>query len=236
MEKHHPARNPLGMLRKAIEEDWPKPVNQAAEASFQQSPAMVFARHFYAGQASHHNHPVALPSSTDLAGAAPLLQALLAIWPDPSQVERWGRQFARHVAQQQRPDRAAMSLSLAARLCGDAFVEWMRRHRDRHAREIASAQRVADETRYKGDYLRYLLAAEERLREREPVRYQAFVDYREQRRRGLLRVARNGVQSTLLRAFEAPAARLEDFRDFFSGEVLDFAGWQAWHNPQEATA
>jgi len=84
MEKRHPTRNPLGMLRKAIEEDWPEPVNLAAEASSQQSPAMVFARHFYASRASDNHHPVALPSSTDLVAAAALLQALLAIWPDLS--------------------------------------------------------------------------------------------------------------------------------------------------------
>ncbi|HVO45258.1 MAG TPA: hypothetical protein VMT29_02880 [Steroidobacteraceae bacterium] len=236
MAKRHPARNPLGMLRKAIEEDWPAPANVAGDASSQESPAMVFARHFYAGRAGHDQQPVARPSSADLAGAAALLHALLKISPDPAQAEGWGRQLAQQVAQQQRSDRPAfVTLSLAARLFGDAFVAWVRRDREREARQSASAQREANEARFKTEYLRYLQACEERLQQRDPARYQAFIDHREERRRSLLRVTRNGIQSALLRGFESDAARLEDFRAFFSGAVLDFAGWHAGHNQEGAT-
>jgi hypothetical protein len=197
---------------------------------------MVFARHFYARRASHDQQPVALPSSTDLAAAAPLIQALLAVCPDTPLAEEWGRQFGRHAAERQRPNQSPMSLSLSARLFGDAFVEWVRRDRERHAREIAFAQREAEETRFKADYLRYLQGSEERLRQQEPARYQAFVEHREQRRRGLLRVTRNGVQSALLRGFDSQAARLEDFRGFFPEEVLDFPGWHTRHNQEGVTA
>jgi hypothetical protein len=164
------------------------------------------------------------------------VQALFSIWPDTAQVKRWAEQFARHTAERQRPHQPPMNLSLAARLFGDAFVAWVRRDRERHTREIASAQREADEARFKADYLRYLQASEERVRQQEPARYQAFVEHREQRRRGLLRVTRNSVQSALLRGFESQAARLEDFRGFFCEAVLDFAGWHAQYNQEGETA
>ena len=230
MDQRHPTRNALGMLRKAIEEDWPEPASVAIESSSQGSLVMAFARHFYAKEGNNALHPVALPSSTDLAAGAPLLQALLAIWPDTSQVEGWGRQFARHAAERQRPNQPPMSLSLAARLFGDAFVEGLRRDRERQVRQTATTQREAEQARLKADYLRYLQTAEDRLREQDPARYQAFLAQREDRRRGLLRFARNGVPSVLLRGFETQGARLEDFRAFFSGEVVDFASWSARHD------
>ena len=148
MDKRHPTRNALGMLRKAIQEDWPEPVNGAIESSSQESPVMAFTRYFYAGRANNALHPVALPSSTDLAAGAPLLQALLAIWPDTAQVEAWGWQFARYAAERQRPNQPPMSLSLAERLFGDVFVEGVRLDRERQLRQTATAQREAEKARF----------------------------------------------------------------------------------------
>jgi hypothetical protein len=91
MGKRNPTRNPLGMLRRAIEEDWPEPVNLAVELSAEQSAAVIFARHFYAGFADNALTPVATPSPADLAAADPLVKALLLLWPDTTQVETWGR-------------------------------------------------------------------------------------------------------------------------------------------------
>jgi hypothetical protein len=236
MAKRQPTRNPLGMLRRAIEEDWPAPTNLAVEVGSQDSPAMVFARHFYAGGASPDHHTVALPSSADLAAAAALLEGLIAISPDPTQVERWGRQFARHAAERRPLHQPPLALSLAARHFGDAFVAWVRRDRERESRQSASAQREAEATRFKTDYLRYLQACEQRLQQEEPARYREFLEHRDQRRRGLLRITRNGVQSALLRGFDTEPARLQHFREFFSEEVFDFPGWHARRNQEGATA
>jgi hypothetical protein len=114
------------MLRKAIEEDWLEPVNLAVELSADQSPAMVFARHFYAGFADNALTPIATPSPADLSAADPLVKALLLVWPDTTQVEAWGRAFGKHAAERQAPNQHALSLSLAVRVFGDAFVVWAR--------------------------------------------------------------------------------------------------------------
>jgi hypothetical protein len=230
MGKRYPTRNALGMLRKAIEEDWPEPVNLAAELTAEQSPAMVFARHFYAGLANNALAPIATPSVSDILAADPLVQALLLVWPDTNQVEAWGRQLGKQAAEQQASNKRPVSLSSAVRLLGDAFVVWARRDRERHRSRMAASQREAHEARLKGDYLRYLRACEVRVQEQDPPRYREFLAYREERRIGLVRFARGGAESALMRGFETEAARLEDFRVFCSPDVLDFPGWDAHHN------
>jgi len=39
-----------------------------------------------------------------------------------------------------------------------------------------------------------------------------------------------------MRGFETEAARLEDFRQFFNQEVLDFSAWHAERNEERALA
>jgi hypothetical protein len=123
-----------------------------------------------------------------------------------------------------------LSLMLAARQFGDSFVVWVRRNCERHLQETAAAKRAAHAAQFKADYLRYLLAAEGRLQEQDPARYRAFLDHRERQRSRLVRFARSGSESALMRGFETEAARLENFRAFFADEVLDFAHWDVQYN------
>jgi hypothetical protein len=236
MGKRNPTRNALGMLRKAIEEDWPEPVNLAVCASAEQNCAAVFARHFYAGLADNALTAVATPSPADLAAADPLVKALLLVWPDATQVEGWGRQFGKHAAEQQGPSKRPVSLSLAVRIFGDAFAVWARRDRERHRQQTAQAKREAHEARLNGDYRRYLLACESQIQEQEPVRYREFLAYREERRKALIRFARSGAKSALMRGFETEGTRLEDFRVFCSPDVLDFPAWDTHHSNEALPA
>lgn len=230
MGQRNPARNPLGLLRKAIEQDWPAPIRAAPDATPEDSRTSCFAQHFYAGMADNTLTPVATPSPTDLTAVAPLAQALVSVCSDDTRLEAWGRQFGKYAAQQSAPNPQPMSLALAVRRFGDLFLVWVRRDRERQVQQTATAQRDAHEARFKSDYLRYLLGADAQLQKQEPARYQAFLDHREERRKTLQRLARNGAQSALMRGFEMQSARLEDFRLFFSQEVLDFAAWDAQVN------
>lgn len=236
MSQRNPTRNPLGLLRKAIEQDWPAPIRPARDATPEESRASCFAQHFYAGMADNALTPVVTPSPTDLTAAGRLVEALVSIGSDETRLEAWGRQFGKYAAQQSGPNPQPMSLALAVRRFGDAFVVWVRRDHERQLHRTVEAKREEHEARFKGDYLRYLLGAEARLQEQAPGRYQAFLDHREERRKRLQRLARNGAQSALMRGFEVQAARLEDFRAFFSQEVLDFAAWDAQVNQQGVTA
>lgn len=236
MGQRNATRNPMGLLRKAIEQDWPAPIRPALDATPEDSRAMRFAQHFYAGLGNNALTPVATPSPTELTAAAPLVQALVSIGSDDSRLEAWGRQFGKYAAQQSGPSPQGISLALAVRRFGDAFLVWVRRDRERQVQQTAAAQREAHEARFRGDYQRYLHACEVKLQEQEPARYQAFLDHREERRKSLQRLARNGAQSALMRGFEMHSARLEDFRLFFSQEVLEFAGWDAQVNREGVPA
>lgn len=236
MGRRNPTRNPLGLLRKAIEQDWPAPIRPQLEATPEDSRAMRFAQHFYAGMADNALMPVATPSPTDLAAAAPLVGALVSIGSDDTRLEAWGRQFGKYAAQQSGPSLQAVSLALAVRRFGDAFVVRVRRDRERDLQQNAAARREAHEARFQGDYQRYLQACEARIAEQESARHQAFLAHREARRKTIQRLARNGAQSALMRGFETQAARLEDFRMFFSQEVLDFAAWDSQVNQQGVPA
>jgi len=217
------------MLRRAIEEDWPPPTQASPDSVGELSCSARFARHFYAGFAQNKSAPIALPSTADLVAAEPLIRAVQIEPIAGTAVEAWGLKFGRYVAQQAGQDLCGMSLCSAARRFGDAFVVWARQIGERQNKELVAAQRAAREVRFKDEYLRYLQAVETRVRDDRPDRYQAFLDERETRRRTLLRF---GPQSALLKGFEAEAARLEDFRTFFCDQVLDFAQWDAAHNPK----
>ena len=206
------------------------------DATPEDSRALRFAQHFYAGMGNNALTPVATPSPADLAAAAPLVQALVSVWSDDTRLETWGRQFGKLAAQQSGPSPMPMSLVLAVRRFGDAFVVWVRRERERQLHQSAAAQREAHEAHCKSDYHDYLRACEARHQERAPARYQTFLDHREERRKSLQRLARNGAQSALMRGFETPAVRLEDFRLFFSQEVFDFAAWDSQVNQEGVPA
>ena len=229
MGQRNPTRNRLGMLRRAIEEDWSAPASTAGDLS----PVVRFARHFYAGLARNPETPVSLPSSIDQAAAEPLVRALCSMVQGNTSVEAWGLQFGQYAAQQGGADGQGLSLAGAVRRFGDAFVVWARRTREKQTRESEAQRRVAYAARIKPEYTFYLLEAEAKLREEEPSRYKAFLDQREERRRTLLRF---GTQSALLRAFDSESARLEDLAAFFSDEVLDFASWGHQRNDDETQA
>ena len=89
MECRTVTRNKLGMLRKAIEEDWPKPRGDALRLRPDLSPVARFARHYYAGLANNRSKPVAHSSAEDLVASEPLLQALQPLFSDTA-VEAWG--------------------------------------------------------------------------------------------------------------------------------------------------
>ena len=103
-----------GLLIRAIERDMPKPGVQTSE----QSPARVFAAHFYAELAGNPDAPTAEPSSEEIRIATEYLVRIGKL--DDAQMT--GRAFARHIVRAE-SGRTSMTrtLSLALRLYGDEF-------------------------------------------------------------------------------------------------------------------
>ena len=129
----NPSRNPLGMLRRAIEENWPAPAAPAQESLFDSgcdersdSPAKMFAAYFYAGWAGNPGRAAAPPSAADLAAAGPYVQMLLEFASDPAGIPDWGRAFGVYARNAEKDNpKVVRSLVYALRSHGDAFyVAW----------------------------------------------------------------------------------------------------------------
>jgi hypothetical protein len=176
--KRNPNRNRLGMLRRAIEENWAEPVEEIPTLqSSQSSLGAVFAAHFYAGRAGNDGTPVASPSSKDLQEAEAFVQRLLTLWPDETKVAEWGRDFGVYVRQTElHNERAIVSFVVSLRSHGDEFY---RQHRDRKAEADRRAQALAQEDhleQHYPTYLEHLKAREVEFQRRQPERYERWLN------------------------------------------------------------
>ncbi len=119
-----PARNRLGMLRKAIEENWPCPTgnHDASGSEKSKTAGKIFAQHFYAGYAGNGQSPTAEPSANDIATAERYVNRLLELWPDKNKVSLWGQNFGQFVRDRQgQKNGGIVSLIVALRSYGDAY-------------------------------------------------------------------------------------------------------------------
>ena len=219
-------RNKLGLLRRAIAEDWAEPTAALEEAT----PAAEFARGFYAGLAGREA-TVAEPTATDLRAADRLLAAL-----PPGKA--WGETFGKHVRHERQtsPSPAAPpSLASATRTYGDRFVA------DRRARhEAASAKSEADRRaehrrRHAATYHEYLLDRERELQAERPEDWRHFEEWR-LRQRERYEAAPPSARDALLAAWAGEAQRHDDLIAFFRGEIDDFWVWDSGVNPHRLTA
>ena len=134
LPKRTPAKNPLGMLRRAIEENWATPEVETTDVC--SSAGELFAAHFYAGYHGNTDVPVTKPSQADSRVGAEFVDRLLTIIPDPSQVAKWGQTFGQLVAHRHEKHRHAFpALRSAIQQHGDDFYV---RLGDVHERETGS--------------------------------------------------------------------------------------------------
>jgi len=226
MECRTVTRNKLGMLRKAIEEDWPKPRGDVDQLRPDLSPVARFARHYYAGLANNRSNAVAHPSAEDLLASEPVLQALQPLSSDTA-VEAWGLKFGEYVARHLPRDSGPVGLATATRRFGDAFLVFEQGKRERRLIQLHTDQDIALATQLKQEYLSYLRSEEARLREQETSRYEEFLQGRDKRRTTLLRLAGGDGRSPLLTSFDSETGRLNDFQAFFSDQVPGLEAWGA---------
>ncbi len=229
LPKRNPQRNARGLVKRAIEEDWPEP-----RVELPQTPAVRFAAGFYAGWSGAKGLALARPSGNDVAAAEPYLDRLLAIQMEREQAEGWGREFGSHARRAEQGRREPLcSLVHALRLHGDTFHQVLV-ERQRKAERLArvAAQRE-HEAKHQVSYLAYLSAEEASVRLKDPEAYAAFVAS-EQRQREF--VTRNGLSANTLASCEREEARLMRFQLHFANHpkhpVLGFWGWDERYNPE----
>jgi len=231
----NPTRNRLGLLRKAIEENWPKP-----EADDRERLGGVFAAHFYAAWAGNEDTPAAAVIQSDVEAGERFAKELLRHYPHEDKVHRMGRSFGEYVRDRENANPGMpRSLKLALTRHGDAFVvEFRRKVREAEKKANARARKQHYE-RFRGDYLDYIREQETALRDDNPLLYAAF-EGEEIRQRDFLAKSPY-CQSPefihqMLAAFDSDKEHLKRFYEYYKaldGSILDFWGWDRKHNPTQ---
>lgn len=223
----HSTRNRLGLLRRAIEQDWPKPEGAAEDQG--QLLGRRFSRHYYAAYHGYTGEAGTEPFPKDLEAAAQIVKRLLAPADDASRVPEWGRQFGSFMRQRQRGEaKARPNLSFAIVLHGDEFlrrVESAHSDRARNAREKSHAVRHAAR---RTEYLAYLRLAERNAQQATPDLYATFAEQRARTRHAMAGGLFQASAETLAK-FDCEDSRLlafaECFRQHPQTPVLDLDTW-----------
>ena len=223
----HTTRNRLGLLRRAIEEDWLKPEGTAEEAGLQAG--RIFASHYYAAYHGYHGQPGTEPFPKDVGAATSFIERLPSEDRDDSSISECGRQFGAFMRAKHRGDsKAKPNLSFAVVLHGDEFL--------RIAEAAASARKQkalekTHEVRHGAlwpEYIAYLRLTERNAQEAASELYAAFVEQRGRTRQAMTGGLFQASPETLAK-FDHEESRLLAFADFFQNHpthpVPDFPHW-----------
>lgn len=227
-------KNRLGLLRLAIEQDWPKPAPCNSTADPALAAAEQFARFYYAGYHGNGAEPTVDPFPGDASAAKQFVQQLPGYQSESPLVAEWGRRFGRFVRGKQNGDSNAKAyLRTALTLYADEFLRLAHRgfRNQRHAALQEAKERHQKE--FLSAYHEYLRQTETRLRDASPAAYGRFEERRAQERDCMARTLSNPAK--VLVGWETEQCRLDAFAEFFAKHpeypVLDFWRWDAQLNP-----
>jgi hypothetical protein len=229
-------RSRLGLLRRAIEEDWPKPDSLDEAMPL----ARLFASHYYAGYHNFAGEAATEPFGRDLELAAKFIPRLLQQEANEALVPRWGRRFGQLMREKHQNDpRARPNLSFSLVLYGDKFLHLLQREGAARQREAIGKAREAHQQAFAAAYLDYLRLAESRLKEANPALYEAFIT-QQRRTRQLLTSGPFLPSAERLAQLDSEPNRLRELALFFKDHpekpVFDFWDWDRHFNPEKFMA
>lgn len=219
-----PSRNRLGLLRKALEQNWSEPM-KVGMSQLVGKPGYVFTQHFYAAFAGNHAEPVNEPSPRDCEAAEMFLNRLVVVNSDVSASEA-GRALGKLAREQRNP---FPSLQLGLRQLGDRLFVRVKVEREKAVREAQELERQAHVKTLASDYEGFLRGEEQRLQTGQPEDYAGFLAHRSAERETIIRS--NSIWSRSprwLELFDSEPRRLSDLQRFF--QLPNFEQWQATHN------
>ena len=232
-------RNRLGLLRRAIEQDWPQPEGAgpaSAVSSAEQAQARLFAAHYYGAYHGLDGPAQTEPFPKDLQAADQFVARLLELKGEEARVPEWGRQFGRLMRDKHQGDpKAKPNLSFALTLFGAQFLaQWQREAAARRRKALGTA-REQHQGAFYARYEDYLRQREIALQKADAALYAAFLEHRSDTRHRM-----NGglflASADTLAKFDSERSRLHGFAEFFHRHaqqpVLDFWEWDARLNPR----
>lgn len=231
--KRNAVRNPLGMLRRAIEENWEEPqVSKEQGGGSSAALGSIFAACFYAGVAGNEEDPTAEPSSNDAETAERYVMRLLEVWPEKDLVPQWGREFGRMAAEETHSKKmAVVSCVVALRWYGDEFYGRLRTRRHEVVREAVKSAQKSHIQRYWSQYLDYLRREEQRIKNEHSETYSEFENSLAGERKQIEenRFFSEEARQAQLQRFDSEGQHLRAFRQFFD-DLLDFWKWDKEYN------
>ena len=225
--------NRLGLLRRAIEQDWPKPEGVAEDGA--QKLGREFASHYYAAYHGYMGEAKTVPFRKDVREAANFVARLLALDSNELRVREWGRQFGGLMRQRHHGEaKARPNLSLALVLHGDEFLRRVENQRSAHATNALEKAQAARQAQLWPRYMAYLRLAEREAEQSASELYEAFRLQRQRTREAMAGGLFHASTETLAR-FDSEESRLLALAEFLASRkantVLTF---DAWSNPLRA--
>ncbi len=226
------AHNRLGLLRRSIEQDWPKPEGAVEDLGLRLG--RTFASHYYAGYHAYVGEAATEPFPKDIEMAAKFVARLLTLQRNEAMVPEWGRRFGRLMRDKHQGDlRAKPNLSMALVLYGDRFLRVLQGEISARQTEALGKARAAHQATFTPEYMQYLRQAEAELQRTNPELYEAFAEDRRQSRHSLSSSPFLTSAEWLAR-FDSEKNRLLAFVDFFDKHaqhpVLGFWEWDTQRN------
>jgi hypothetical protein len=223
LPRRRSTKNPFGMLRQAIVEDWAVPPEPKTTdvGSF---PGKTFAANFYAGYHGNSEAPVSDPSPADSEAAEKFVKRLFEVSANAEEVPTWAREFGMLVARSHGQKRQSLpALRLAIQRHGDDFYARFRESCNSDRRRAVERDRQAHYEEFQASYQGYL---REELARHEGMNSTLFQTLLAEEREKLkdLETSRMGWN------------RVEHFQQLVILEeghgVLDFWAWDKALNPE----
>lgn len=233
------SKNKLGLLRRAIEENWPAPETLLKTTDVSSSPGNLFAASFYAGYHGNQDAPVSKPSESDASAAQAFLERLLAIEAGNTQIPDFGREFGSFVTKKHSEKRTSFpALQPALRQFGDEFFTKFKLAAQAKKQSRLREYQAAHLERFRSSYLDYL---ENAFSRHEKESSELFQEFSAEEEESLITIRRNrfGLDTEkLVREHQSRTAWLERFERALclsevAHDVLDFWTWDQKLNTEK---
>lgn len=238
----HVTHNRIGMLRKAIEEDWSEPPRDAALEIFTNDIATteaLFVSHFYAAWAGNEGEPMATPSQNDIQTAKLYISRLIKIWPDESKLIDWARQFGKFVKNAEMGNaKVIRSFVVAVRSHGDEFYLVLVKQRKSMKKDAITSAKQQHEQVFTDSYMDYLRNREEEIQINNPEDYETFLQEDSTSRQKLVDgpfALRGAIIDRLISLFDSENSRQDRFRKYCAKKnitIPDFWQWDSEMNKE----
>lgn len=228
IEKRKPSNNRLGMLRRAIEQNWPEPKFETRDLATLFPLGVPFVQAYYAAYHGTKGPTQTEPLEADAAAAEVFVKGLTSLGNSMA-TELLGARFGRLVRNEhERSPGSKPFLRTALAMYGAKLSSTVQADIRESTREAAKSARKAQDVSNEDGWLSYLRLEEKRLQEENGDSYEEFLGAWNRDLDEQVRVLK--LSSTTLGKLKNEGSRLRAFAEHFAKHsafpVLDIESWR----------